>query len=149
MNHPVGSIYWSSISTSPQILYGGTWTRITDTFIYAAGTNDTVDGTKFTKEVGADSVKLVQANLPDHHHKWAETSSDGHRHTLPWKDSGYDVAVGTSGLPALSEVNTNTGYAKVTGTAGKIQTTSNTDITQTNVDIRPKMLKRYCWERTA
>lgn len=35
--HPIGSLYFSEQATSPETLFGGTWTRITDTFILAAG----------------------------------------------------------------------------------------------------------------
>ena len=35
--HPVGSVYMSSEPTSPASLFGGTWERIKDTFILAAG----------------------------------------------------------------------------------------------------------------
>lgn len=33
--HPVGSYYWSSESTDPSELFGGTWERVTDRFVYA------------------------------------------------------------------------------------------------------------------
>jgi hypothetical protein len=35
--HPVGSIYISTNNTSPQSLFGGTWERIKDRFLIAAG----------------------------------------------------------------------------------------------------------------
>ncbi len=35
--HPVGSLYWSSNSTNPGTLFGGTWVQIKDKFILAAG----------------------------------------------------------------------------------------------------------------
>jgi hypothetical protein len=35
--HPVGSLYWSSNSTNPGKLFGGTWVQIKDKFILAAG----------------------------------------------------------------------------------------------------------------
>ena len=37
--HPVGSIYISVDSTSPTTLFGGTWTRIQDRFLLAAGSD--------------------------------------------------------------------------------------------------------------
>lgn len=36
-DHPVGSLYISENATSPAELYGGTWERIKDSFILAAG----------------------------------------------------------------------------------------------------------------
>ena len=35
--HPVGSYYWSSEATDPGALFGGTWRRVKDKFILAAG----------------------------------------------------------------------------------------------------------------
>lgn len=61
--HPIGSLYWSSDSTDPGTLFGGTWSRIKDTFIWAAGDSDTVNATG-----GAKTVTLEVANLPSHNH---------------------------------------------------------------------------------
>lgn len=35
--YPVGSYYWSSESTDPSTLFGGTWERVKDKFVYALG----------------------------------------------------------------------------------------------------------------
>lgn len=35
--YPVGSLYWSSKATEPSTLFGGTWQRIKDVFVLAAG----------------------------------------------------------------------------------------------------------------
>ena len=35
--HPVGSLYWSMEATDPAALFGGTWERIKDQFVLAAG----------------------------------------------------------------------------------------------------------------
>lgn len=61
--HPIGSLYWSSQSTDPGTLFGGTWQRLKDTFIWAAGDSDTVNATG-----GAKTVTLEVANLPSHNH---------------------------------------------------------------------------------
>lgn len=37
--HPIGSYYWSENPTDPSVLFGGTWERIKDKFILAAGDN--------------------------------------------------------------------------------------------------------------
>ena len=42
MAHPIGSYYWSSDSTNPHDLFGGTWVQIKDKFIIAVGDNHTV-----------------------------------------------------------------------------------------------------------
>lgn len=35
--YPIGSYYWSNVNTDPSHLFGGTWQRVKDTFIYALG----------------------------------------------------------------------------------------------------------------
>ena len=35
--YPVGSIYMSMNSTSPEVLFGGSWNQIKDTFLLAVG----------------------------------------------------------------------------------------------------------------
>ena len=42
MAHPIGSYYWSSDSTNPHDLFGGTWVQIKDKFIIAVGDSHTV-----------------------------------------------------------------------------------------------------------
>ena len=62
---PVGSVYISVSSTSPATLFGGTWERIQDMFLLAAGSTYTAGATG-----GAASVTLTaaQSGLPAHSH---------------------------------------------------------------------------------
>lgn len=77
--HPIGSLYWSANSTDPGTLFGGTWQRIKDTFIWAAGDSDTVNATG-----GAKTVTLEVSNLPSHNH-----SVGAHKHGLNSHTHGY------------------------------------------------------------
>lgn len=61
--YPIGSIYWSSNSTNPSELFGGTWTPIKDKFIWAKGDSDTINDTG-----GSKTVTLLTENLPPHTH---------------------------------------------------------------------------------
>lgn len=72
--HPIGSLYWSSDSTNPNSLFGGTWVQIKDKFVWAKGDSDTVNDTG-----GAKTVTLETANLPSHYHTLNDgnTSSSG------------------------------------------------------------------------
>ena len=56
---PIGSLYWSSESTDPSTLFGGTWERIKDKFILAAGDNYEAGSTG-----GEVSHKLTTSELP-------------------------------------------------------------------------------------
>ena len=60
--YPVGSIYMSVNSTSPQTLFGGTWEQIKDTFLLASGTSYSNGATG-----GSADAVVVQ-----HNHKFTE-----------------------------------------------------------------------------
>ena len=60
--YPVGSIYMSLQSTSPASLFGGSWTQITNKFLYATGTY----GAGATG--GSEAVTLTLEQLPSHGH---------------------------------------------------------------------------------
>ena len=62
--YPIGSVYISSQPTDPGTLFGGTWTRIKDTFILAAGNSFAAGATG-----GAASVTLTKEQMPKHTHK--------------------------------------------------------------------------------
>lgn len=68
--HPVGSIYISTVSTSPGDLFGGTWEQIKDVFLLAAG--DTYDA---GDTGGAAEVTLTSTQLPKS--AWQSTSGSG------------------------------------------------------------------------
>ena len=61
--YPVGSIYLSASETSPAILFGGTWERIEDRFLLAAGSSYAA-GT----EGGEASHTLTNNEIPSHTH---------------------------------------------------------------------------------
>lgn len=66
MAHPIGSYYWSSDSTNPHDLFGGTWVQIKDKFIIAVGDSHTVG-------------QSYGSNTKDISH----THSIGHTHGVP------------------------------------------------------------------
>jgi len=57
--YPVGSIYMSVAAADPAVLFGGTWQRIRDTFLLAAGSTYAAASTG-----GAAKVKLSESELP-------------------------------------------------------------------------------------
>ena len=58
--YPVGAIYQSWSSTSPANLFGGSWSQITEKFLYCA---NSAGGTG-----GASTVTLNINQMPTHHH---------------------------------------------------------------------------------
>ena len=62
--HPVGSLYISEKSTDPGTLFGGTWVRIKDKFILAAGDSYSAGST------GGEATHTLTVNeIPAHNHK--------------------------------------------------------------------------------
>ena len=61
--HPVGSIYQSTVSTSPAELFGGTWEQIKDVFLLAAGDSHEAGSTG-----GEAQHILTKSEIPDHNH---------------------------------------------------------------------------------
>ena len=64
--YPVGSIYMSVNSTSPATIFGGTWERIQDTFLLAAGSTYDAGSTGGERE-----HKLTVNEMPSHRHNIA------------------------------------------------------------------------------
>ena len=61
--YPVGSIYMSVSSTSPRTLFGGTWERIQDKFLLAAGSSYAAGATG-----GEATHTLTKNEMPAHDH---------------------------------------------------------------------------------
>ncbi len=61
--YPVGSIYMSTNNVSPQTFFGGTWERIQDRFLLAAGSTYAAGGTG-----GSATHVLTVAEMPSHYH---------------------------------------------------------------------------------
>ena len=69
--YPIGSIYMSVSSTSPQLLFGGTWEQIKDTFLLASG------DTYANGSTGGEATHTLTENeMPSHTH-----IQDSHNHT--------------------------------------------------------------------
>lgn len=63
--YPVGALYMSTVSTSPKTLFGfGTWERIQDRFLLAAGSAYTAGSTG-----GEATHKLTVNEMPTHRHR--------------------------------------------------------------------------------
>ena len=95
--YPVGAYYMSSDSTSPAVLFGGTWTQITNRFIFAAGPGYSVNSTD-----GSATKTLVTDNIPSHSHSCGSAGS--HTHTR-----------GTMNITGTFDGNVNDGQSKKTG----------------------------------
>ena len=78
--YPVGSIYMSVNSTSPATLFGGSWNRIQDHFLIAAGSTYKAGGTG-----GEATHTLTVDEMPSHSHTVGyegSRSGDGQNHSV-------------------------------------------------------------------
>ena len=124
--YPVGSIYVSTVSTSPADLYSGTtWEQITDRFLYCTTSGGVTGGSK----------TITVANLPSHDHglnggyawKWGKTDGDGY--------GVYCPSTAAAGVSDGNYINTRT------------NTMYKTAVTGSGTDYMPPYYTVYAWKR--
>ena len=145
--HPVGSYYWSSESTDPSALFGGTWERVKDRFVLAAGDSYAVGATG-----GEATHTLSISEMPTHSHS-IRLNREG-------ADNGYGGYVPVLGTPQAIKTNTG-GYPPVESSNGVFTDhTRSTDLIADSEFIQetggstphnnmPPYVAAYCWKRTA
>lgn len=79
---PVGSIYLAYNHTNPATLFGGTWTRIQNAFLWATTSTGTIGQTGGERE-----VTLTEDQIPAHNHGGTYTDA-GTARTHAWLASG-------------------------------------------------------------
>lgn len=97
--YPVGSIYLSYSHTSPATLFGGTWVRIENAFLWAVDSSGQIGLTG-----GEKTVTLTTAQLPAHSH-----GSVYSQHASGTKDKAWYNTSGSS--VAYGAVETGSGQA--------------------------------------
>lgn len=95
--YPVGSYYWSSNSTNPGTIFGGTWEQIKDKFILAVG--DTYTAVDITG--GETTHTLTVQEMPGHTHASGDSG-----HAAYGGDSG-DIQSGTGWKTPLNQIQTS------------------------------------------
>ena len=63
--YPIGSYYWSEKNTSPSDIFGGSWTKIRGTFLFASDSNHDVGDTG-----GEETHTLTINEMPRHSHEY-------------------------------------------------------------------------------
>lgn len=125
--YPVGSIYMSVNSTSPALLFGGTWEPLCDRFLLGAGNTYSGGATG-----GEASHTLTEAEMPKHQHYY-NSYQDGYPSTHTG-DSTYRTPVVNISAGRTSDVaNTDSNYT------GGSQPHNN----------MPPYLAVYIWKRVA
>lgn len=140
--YPVGSLYWSSKSTNPSSLFGGTWVQIKDRFVLACGdTYKTVGATG-----GASSVTLSVSNMPSHNHSFTPSGKvsshshglNNHTHSFSWSGTTGGMNKNSSGSWGVRVSNDRTN-----GGGGDRYTPS----TSGNVSVNMSSYIRTLWQR--
>ena len=145
MVYPIGSIYMSVNSTSPQTLFGGTWEQIKDTFLLATGdtyANGSTGGSATVTLTSAQSGLKAHGHGMDHNHN--------HRHNLN-KDFSTGSGGSTSAYITSSNRKTSTQYTGYDSTASSKKTTDNNTASNASEahENMPPYLTVYMWKRTA
>lgn len=79
--YPIGSVYISFNSADPSTLFGGTWTRLKDTFLLVNG------DTYAPNTTGGSATKTIGVtNMPSHNH--SVSSSGSHSHSATTSSAG-------------------------------------------------------------
>lgn len=139
--YPVGSIYMSVNSTSPATLFGGTWERIQDMFLLAAGSSYSAGSTGGSATV---TLTAAQSGVPAHSHglNSHKHSVGAHKHTVPEHGHTYtrptvsSSGAVTNGITGGSHYHRYKGWADVTDGSGpyRVPGAAGTDDSYTTKD---------------
>lgn len=100
--YPVGAVYISTSDTNPETLFGfGTWERIKDRFLLAAGDAYAAGATG-----GEATHQLTIAEMPYHQHQMVNGNNGGYDYSW-WTKSTITLSDATKGYAG----NANTSYA--------------------------------------
>ena len=154
--YPVGSIYMSVNSTSPSILFGGTWEQLKDKFLLASGDTYTAGNTG-----GSATVSLTEAQMPRHTHTqnahshmlspenntWTANNDDSTRSRFQTSSSGnkYVIAQESENGWIWAGTSPTTATNKYTGGTGTTQSASNGSAHEN----MPPYIVVNIWKRTA
>lgn len=109
--YPVGSVYISFSSTNPSTLFGGTWTRLKDTFLLANGDSYAQNTTG-----GSETKTIAVSNLPAHNHT---VNASTHSHSVTTAGGGSHTHTASS--------NTTGSHTHTRGTMNIVGSIINTD----------------------
>lgn len=143
--HPVGSYYWSSESTDPSTLFGGTWEQVKDRFVLAAGDSYAVGATGGT----ASSSHTHQYGMAIGGWWGCPTIYQGDSVKSTGALEGGTTATGWTniGIGTVHRNNALVAGQSEDNTTALLKSTANTSAA--TVDNMPPYIVAYCWKRTA
>ena len=135
--YPVGSIYLSVNSASPDTLFGGTWVRLEDVFLLAAGAKHAAGSTG-----GEESHTLTDSEMPSHNGHL----SAGIAGTAPMGKGNYKGYLNSSVMNAFPEGNYRGWNVYLGNEMHPASEATGGDQPHNNM---PPYLAVYTWKRTA
>lgn len=147
--YPVGSIYMSVGTTSPAVLFGGTWEQIEGKFLLASSSNHEVNST------GGSETHTPQGSVNNHTLTLAETPA--HKHSTQMRVESQNLVVGSGsqgGVPYDFYIKDGNNYT-ATGDAYNdsadvaVGDPHNHGFTGTSGNYMPPYLTVNVWKRTA
>lgn len=132
--YPVGSVYISFSATDPSTLFGGTWSRLKDTFLLVNGDNyaPNTTGGSATKTIGVTNLPAHNhtVNASTHSHSVTTAGAGSHTHTASSNSTGaHTHKRGTMNITGRignvdSSSSSSTGAFYRSGTSGKLENQS-------------------------
>ena len=143
--YPVGSIYMSVNSTSPATLFGGTWSRIQDTFLLAAGSSYSAGSTG-----GEANHTLTESELPSLTGNFTLASNLGTNETganTKWENATGKFSKVSRSNRNILKFNSGT-YTVSTGQTlyDQVKWSIGSDGSHNNM---PPYISVYMWQRVA
>ena len=152
--YPIGAIYMSVDSTSPDTLFGGTWTRLKDKFLLGAGDSFTAGNTGGHKSLQAHTHSIPSLS-------GTAASAGAHTHVVTTKTTSY-AAGSQPEWRCMSFADTNADYTQTVnsgsdgGHTHSVTTTSSTTgstgsgLASSNSEGNmPPYLVVYMWKRVS
>ena len=148
MVYPIGAIYISMSNTHPNLLFGGEWNQIVDTFLYCANSAGGSGGSK----------KITVENLPPHTHTFTGNTITGEFKTNsevgPLRGRWcLDTETGETNCFKLGQEYPNHSSPTESGTGYgiKLEITPSGTISNTGsgTDYMPPYMNVNAWIRTA
>jgi hypothetical protein len=138
---PVGSVFFSAVSTSPATLLGlGTWSQIGQgKFIVGLDSGDT-DFDTAEETGGAKTVTLTEAQMPQHTHV-----QNAHAHNISHVRSATTGAASTQ-IARTADTSSTVGSDVGTDSATAVNQNAGSGQAHNNL---PPYLVLYIWKRTA
>jgi hypothetical protein len=157
--YPIGSIYMSTNNVSPQTFLGGSWDRIQDKFLLAAGSSYSAGSTG-----GAATVKLTanQSGLRNHSHGASGSYSGANFYIRHGKSAGTDIVAAGANTSVETGVGATWGNGistqdyshqidrvNIGGSVGvSVNDSGSAEAAEAHNNM-PPYLTVYMWKRTA